>query len=383
MGTDISGFSRSDISTVQSQPVKKIAIFGAGLIGGSLALCWKGKPGYRIVGHSVNPKSAEKYVALGIVDEATTSLEEAALDADFLFVCVPVSLLNDYIDRLASLPLKPGCIITDVGSTKASVVAHAERLRLQGATFIGGHPMAGSERSGAEAAKADLFENAYYVLTPTASTSPEAIESLRELLQWTRAKVVAIDADSHDAIVGAISHLPHIIAVALVNQVASYNEANDLYRRLAAGGFRDITRIASGDPIVWRDILTNNRGVLLGLLDDWQREIDGFRRLLEAEDGEGIAERFRAAGEFRSQLPERRKGMITSLHECYVNVPDQPGVIGRIATELGQACINLSNLHIIESREDVPGVLRLSFREAADLERAVALIPSLGYEVYF
>jgi len=383
MGTDNSGFQRLNPETASSTGTKKIAIFGVGLIGGSLALCWKGKPGYRVVGHSVNPASAEKYAALGVVDESTTSLEEAAADADFLFLCVPVGRLGDYIDRLARLPLKPGCIVTDVGSTKASVVVHAERLRGTGAAFIGGHPMAGSERSGVEAAKADLFENAYYVLTPTESTPPEAVEALRELLQWTRAKVVTVEAAAHDAIVGAISHLPHIIAVALVNQVAQYNKDNDLYRRLAAGGFRDITRIASSDPTVWRDILVSNRAVLLDLLRDWQREMDGFRRLLESGDGEGIAERFREANDFRSQLPERRKGMISSLYECYVNVPDQPGVIGRIATELGQARINLSNLHIMESREEVPGVLRLSFREAADLERAVALIPSLGYEVYF
>lgn len=385
MGMDngeFSGFTGMEATAPQQAP-KKIAIFGVGLIGGSLALCWKGKPGYRIVGHSVNASSVEKYVSLGVVDEGTTSLAEAAADADFIFLCVPVGRLADYIDELAKLPLKPGCILTDVGSTKASVVAHAERLGLKGAVFIGGHPMAGSERSGVEAASADLFENAYYVLTPTAATPPEAVAELEELLRWTRAKVVMTDADNHDGIVGAISHLPHIIAVALVNQVAGYNETDDLYRRLAAGGFRDITRIASSDPKIWRDILVNNKHVLLQLMSDWRVEMDRFTALLEAEDGEGIERRFREANEFRSQLPERRKGMITSLHECYVNVPDQPGVVGRIATELGQARINLSNLHIIESREDVPGVLRLSFRQQEDLDRAVELIRTMNYEVYF
>mgnify|MGYP001221505704 CR=1 FL=1 len=364
-------------------PSVKIAIFGVGLIGGSLALCWKGKPGYRIVGHSVNPSSVGKYVSLGVVDEGTTSLEEAARDADFIFLCVPVGRLNDYLDELAKLPLKPGCIITDVGSTKASVVAHARGLDLNGAVFLGGHPMAGSERSGVEAATIDLFENAYYVLTPTDDTPLDAVERMQELLRWTRAKVVLTDSVLHDSIVGAISHLPHLIAVGLVNQIARYNETNDLYRSLAAGGFRDITRIASSDPIVWRDILVNNKDVLLTLLDDWKAEMDRFAELLKQEDGEGISEQFRLANGFRNQLPERRKGMIQSLHECYVDVPDHPGIIGRIATELGQARINLSNLHIVESREDVPGTLRLSFKEAADLEKAVELIRGMKYEVYF
>ncbi|CAI6080955.1 prephenate dehydrogenase [Cohnella sp. JJ-181] len=361
----------------------RIAIFGVGLIGGSLALCWKGKPGLTIVGHSVNAASVDKYLSLGVVDEATTSVERAAADADVIVLCVPVGKLDEYLQRLSELPLKAGCIITDVGSTKASVVRYAERLQLKGAVFIGGHPMAGSERSGVEAATPDLYENAFYVLTPSPGTPPEALERLEELIRWTRANIVKIDAGLHDDIVGAISHLPHIIAVALVNQIADYNETNGLYRSLAAGGFRDITRIASSDPYIWRDILLGNRDVLLRLLADWRGEIAAFESLLEAKDGDGIIERFGSAGRFRENLPERRKGMITSLHECYVDVPDQPGIVGRVATELGQARINLSNLHIIESREDVPGVLRLSFRHGEDLERAVQLLRSLEYSVYF
>lgn len=381
MNADNSDFHENNAGAASG--TTKIAIFGVGLIGGSLALCWKGKPGYRVVGHSISEASVAKYVSLGVVDEATTSIADAARDADFIFLCVPVGRLNDYIDELARLPLKPGCILTDVGSTKASIVKHASQLALRGATFIGGHPMAGSERSGVEAASADLFENAYYVLTPADDARPEAVQALEKLLRWTRAKIITTDAVNHDRIVGAISHLPHMIAVALVNQIARYNETSDLYRSLAAGGFRDITRIASSDPTIWRDILVNNRQVLLNLLEDWRLEMDEFKQLIESEDGEGISERFRQANDFRNRLPERRKGMISSLYECYVNVPDQPGVIGRIAAELGQARINLSNLHIIESREDVPGVLRLSFRGQEDLERAVELIRSMDYIVYF
>lgn len=367
---------------MKGDPIR-IAIFGVGLIGGSLALCFKSKPGVTVVGHSVNPASARKYVDRGVVDHATVSIAEAAADADFLFLCVPVGRLEDYVDELTRLPLKPGCIVTDVGSTKASVVRHGEKLNDRGAAFIGGHPMAGSERSGVEAASSYLFENAYYVLTPTEGTPPEAVDRLRELLRWTKAHVVTMDAELHDEVVAAISHLPHLIAVGLVNQIAGYNESNVLYASLAAGGFRDITRIASGDPLIWRDILIRNRTVLLRLLEDWKGEMDRFRAWLENADGEAVAEAFRSAGAFRSSLPERRKGVIHSLYECYVDVPDTPGIIGKIATELGQARINLSNLSIIESREDVPGILRLSFREEKDLGQAEELLKSRGYAVRF
>ncbi|BCG59907.1 prephenate dehydrogenase [Paenibacillus sp. URB8-2] len=360
----------------------KIAIFGVGLIGGSLALCFKGREGLNVVGHAHRPESAAKYVSRGVVDSATLSFEEAALDADFIFLCVPVGMLEDYLNRLSKLPLKKGCIITDVGSTKASIAACADSIDLPDVHFIGGHPMAGSERSGVEAASSLLFENAFYVLTPPPGVPEEAYESLKALLVHTRAQIVRLDPQRHDEIVGAISHLPHIIAVALVNQVHEYDCADSLYSTLAAGGFRDITRIASSEPVIWRDILLNNRTVMLRLLKDWNAEVSSFVQLLENADGEGIEEAFKEANSFRSKLPERRKGMITPLFDLHIDVPDHPGIIGRIATELGDQGINLSNVQIIESREDVPGIMRLSFRQEGDMERAKVLLQRHDYTVY-
>ncbi|WP_438491089.1 prephenate dehydrogenase [Paenibacillus sp. IHBB 3054] len=360
----------------------KIAIFGVGLIGGSLALCFKGKEGLTVVGHAHRPESAIKYVSRGVVDQATLSVEEAALDADFIFLCVPVGMLEDYLQQLSKLPLKPGCIITDVGSTKASIAACAVSLDFPDVHFIGGHPMAGSERSGVEAASSLLFENAYYVLTPPPGVPEDAYHALESLLLHTKAQIVRLDPERHDEIVGAISHLPHIIAVALVNQIHAYDNTDSLYSTLAAGGFRDITRIASSDPIIWRDILLNNRTVMLRLLKDWNQEVSSFIQLLETADGEGIEEAFSEANGFRSQLPERRKGMITPLFDLHIDVPDHPGIIGRIATELGDQGINLSNVQIIESREDVPGIMRLSFRQENDMERAKILLQHNDYTVY-
>ncbi|MET3850023.1 prephenate dehydrogenase [Paenibacillus sp. OAE614] len=359
----------------------KIAIFGVGLIGGSLALCFKGKPGLTVVGHAHLPELADKYMSRGVVDAATLSMEEAALDADFIFLCVPVGMLEEYLDRLSALPLKKGCIITDVGSTKASIAQAARAHDFKNFYFIGGHPMAGSERSGVEAATPLLFENAYYVLTPPPGTPDHAYDALAQLLSYTHAQIVKVDPVLHDEIVGAISHLPHIIAVALVNQVCDYNHSNSLYRLLAAGGFRDITRIASSDPLIWRDILLGNKNVLLRQLKDWNEGIAAFVEMLEEGDGQAIQEAFAKANDFRSELPERRKGMITPSFDLYLDVPDTPGIIGKIATELGVRHINLSNMQIIESREDVPGILRLSFRQEHDLERAKELLQSMSYQV--
>lgn len=355
----------------------KIAIFGVGLMGGSLALCFKGKPGLHVVGHSPNPASVDKYLKRGVVDSATTSIKEAAEGADFIFLCVPVGNLEEYLGELQKLELKPGCIITDVGSTKASVTRCAEAYDWKGAYFIGGHPMAGSERSGVEAATSYLYENAFYVLTPAAGVPESAVDRLAELLRCTKAQIVRVDAVQHDNIVGAISHLPHIIAVALVNQIAGYNRTDPLYESLAAGGFRDITRIASSEPAIWRDILLNNREVVLRLLKDWGVEMNRFAGMLESEDGEGVENAFATAREFRNKLPERRKGILTSHYDVYVDVPDHPGVIGHIASTLGEQGVNLANIQIIESRADVPGVLRLSFRNQPDLDRAVELLKPL------
>lgn len=360
----------------------KIAIFGVGLIGGSLALCFKDKPGITVVGHAHRPDLLDTYMTREVVDQATLSIEEAACDADFIFLCVPVGKLEEYLEKLSVLPLKKGCIITDVGSTKASISEAAESLELQDVYFIGGHPMAGSERSGVEAASVLLFENAYYVLCPSSHVPQDVCDSLERLLAYTRAQVVKVEPKLHDEIVGAISHLPHIIAVALVNQICEYNESNTLYRRLAAGGFRDITRIASSDPVIWRDILLNNNDVMLRLLQDWNLGISAFIDMLSSHDGQRIEEAFQKANAFRNELPEGRKGMITPLFDLYLNVPDHPGIIGKIATELGSDQINLSNIQIIESREDVPGVMRLSFRQEEDMERARALLQQLHYTVF-
>jgi prephenate dehydrogenase len=366
-----------------SESIPRIAILGVGLIGGSLAKCWKAQQAYRLIGYSPNPASIHKYLQLGVVDEAYTELSEAVAQADFIFVCAPVGKIPDYLAELSRMPLKPGCVVTDVGSTKSRIMIRAAELNWGEAVFIGGHPMAGSERSGVEAANEGLFENAIYVVTPPEQCPPSQLDALYELLSHTRAQIVTLDAETHDRVVGAISHLPHLIAVALVNQVAGYDQdERALYRTLAAGGFRDLTRIASSDPIVWRDILLQNQPVMLDLMNDWIGQMEIWREDIRHADGGAIQSSFDSSNRYRKKVPERKRGLLYSLHECYVDLPDRPGAIGQLATLLGQKEINLRNLHVNEQRADVPGVLRLSFKTALDLERAILVMQTENYVVH-
>jgi prephenate dehydrogenase len=360
----------------------EIAILGVGLIGGSLALSLKKNNDVHIIGFDVVEENLRMACSLGVIDKGTTYLAEAVAQADFIFLCAPVGKLQELISFLRYTPLKQGAVISDTGSTKVSVMEHSHGFAQRGVYFVGGHPMAGSHKSGVEASHDRLFENAYYVLTPMEDTPQEVVESLKRLLEPTHAKVVIMDAQKHDEVVGAISHFPHIIASALVNQVAAYNDEEDWYRSLAAGGFRDITRIASSNPRMWRDILLNNRPVMKRLAEDWKQVLDRISDLIEKADGKGIEQFFAEARTFRDGLPEKKKGALQPYFELYVDVPDEPGVIGRITTLLGEEKISITNIQILETREDILGVLRISFRSQEDMDRAIHVLQEKGYGVY-
>jgi prephenate dehydrogenase len=286
-------------------------------------------------------------------------------------------------DEASCDPLKPGVMISDVGSTKAEVTKYGKILSELGYTFIGGHPMAGSHRSGVKASHSLLFENAYYVLTPEPDTPLSDVERLSRLLKRaTHAQLVIMDAEYHDKVVGAISHLPHVIATGLVAQVGNYNDANGWFHRLAAGGFRDLTRIAASHPVMWRDILLSNREELLPLLDDWIKQMTDFQHAIDREDAEWIETIFSRSRDLRQGLPEKKRGLLAPIYECYINIPDEPGLIGKIATLLGEHQINLSNISIMENREDVHGILRLTFRKLPDYERAIPILEAAGYPTY-
>lgn len=362
---------------------KRVAILGIGLIGGSIALGIKERTNAEVVGFDQSQESIHFALKTKMIDHGSTELSEAVKDADLVILALPVGAIKQMLHRLCQVELSPSCVITDVGSTKSEIVLEGKELHQRGYTFIGGHPMAGSHRSGTTAADSFLFENAYYILTPSPETASKDIERLsRFLAKATKAQMLTMDAKEHDRIVGAISHLPHIIAAGLVVQIGQYNEQNEWFHRLAAGGFRDLTRIASSHPVMWRDVLLSNRDVVSKLLDDWIEQMSTVKEWVKRKDADLLQAFFSQAKQLRGQIDEQSKGILTQIYECYVEIQDHPGMIGKIATLLGDHGVNLSNIGIMENREDFPGVLRLSFKDQSDYERAVQILSQVGFDVF-
>lgn len=350
----------------------RVLIIGLGLIGGSLALCVKKRhKDSTIVGYDIFPEQAKLARMLGVVDELAQSIEESAKEADLILIATPVQETERIISLLADIPLKENVIISDTGSTKATIVKKAEKLIQKGVTFIGGHPMAGSHKSGVAAAREWLFENAFYLLTPPASTPEEKLHELKEWLVGTKAKFITISPEEHDYLTGVISHFPHVIAASLVHQAEKTSHEQTLVTRLAAGGFRDITRIASSSPEMWRDILLHNKEVILQLLKEWQQEMEEVAVMIENEDSDKIYQFFAQAKQFRDELPQKEKGAIPSFYDLFVEVPDYPGVISEVTGYLAKEEISITNIQIRETREDILGVLVISFQTEKDRTRAM------------
>lgn len=349
----------------------RVFIIGLGLIGGSLALCIKNEhPNSTIIGYDVNQKQSKLGKMLGVIDEIAQSIEDEAMKADLILIATPVKEVERMIDLLSAVELKKDVIISDAGSTKLEIVKRANCLKEKGITFIGGHPMAGSHKSGVTAAKAILFENAFYLLTPDEEVAEDKIERLKRWLSGTKAKFIQVTPSDHDYLTGVISHFPHVIAASLVHQAEKTSYTLDLVTRLAAGGFRDITRIASSSPDMWRDILLHNKNVLLELLQKWQNEMDEVAAMLKEEDGEKIFQYFQQAKCFRDEMPIKEKGAIPAFYDLFVDIPDYPGVISEITGYLAKENISLTNIRIRETREEMYGILVISFQTEEDRMRA-------------
>ncbi|MFJ7734831.1 prephenate dehydrogenase [Lysinibacillus sp. NPDC097287] len=361
---------------------RKVLVIGLGLIGGSIALALQKAPETKIIGYDMDEKTREHAKTLQIVHEVVTDPKEAAAEVDVIIFGTPVNATLDWMEQLKSWPLKNKVIITDTGSTKKMIMQKAGELRALGITFIGGHPMAGSHKSGVLAAKPHLFENAYYMLTPLAGEEIVNMAQLESLLKFTHAKVVSVSAREHDHMTAVVSHFPHVIAASLVHQLGDEKGEYPMTRSLAAGGFRDVTRIASSNPILWRDITLQNRDELIAQLDGWQSEMDRVKSLLLDGNSDDIESYFSVAKELRDELPVSAGAIFTSF-DLYVDVPDYPGVISEVTGYLADESISITNLRIIESREDVFGVLVISFQTESDRERAATCIQQrANFETY-
>ena len=343
-----------------------LAIIGVGLIGGSVGLAARRRLGATVRG--VDPRAGEA-LAAGAIDEACPTPEAALEGAQAAVVAVPLGLVPDTIAAVLDAA-PPDCVVTDVGSTKRAVVARSADQRL-----VGGHPLAGSEAAGVAHARADLFEGATWYLTPTSATSGVLLERLHRLLTALGARPVAIDADTHDRIMAAVSHLPHVLANVLVAQATRALGGE----RLPPTGpsFRDATRVAGANPELWADIYLANRDALVASIDDT------VRRLAEARDALGRADA-PAVGAWQAQAARERKALLEvglgggPVREVRAVVPNRPGVIADIALTLGREGINISDMALSPSPDFTRGEIALWVAER-DAARAARLIAGLGF----
>jgi len=282
--------------------IPKLAIVGVGLIGGSLALALKeaGAVG-QVIGVGRGLQNLEKALELGVVDSFTQDLAAGVAEADVVFLATPVLTLP-VVAAEAVKAMKPGAILTDGGSVKEMVAASIDPLMPAGIHFVPGHPIAGTEQSGAEAAFATLYRGKRCILTPTEATDADALATVAQMWQQAGSEVVMMDVEKHDRILAAISHLPHMVAYSLVNAVGAYDRYPENILDYSAGGFRDFTRIASSDPTMWRDIAQTNRAALVEMMDQFQRFFAELKEDVESGDGEKLFEFFQRSKQSRDAI---------------------------------------------------------------------------------
>ncbi|MDD3652787.1 MAG: prephenate dehydrogenase [Desulfotomaculaceae bacterium] len=358
----------------------RVAIIGVGLIGGSLGMALRARGlASEVVGSGSRVENLRLGIELGAIHRFTSSIGEGVAGADLVIIATPVSVTVTVLQDIIPY-LSPGAVVTDVGSTKSDIVRAAEKLMPPEITFIGGHPMAGTERAGVREADRYLFENAFYIITPHANTPPQAIEVVKKLASGVGAKIIEMEPESHDLAVAAVSHLPYFIAVSLVNTVAHMPGSNEILP-LAASGFRDTTRIAASSPGMWRGIFQSNREQLLAIIRRFRSEISLFESSIAEDDGENVEVKLENARRVRSGLPSKASRYLTSLYEIVVTVPDRPGVIAALAAPLADAGVNIYDIEILRVREGDGGTIRVGFSSEEEQNRAVLALQELGYQV--
>ncbi len=351
----------------------KVGVFGLGLLGGSAALGLKSRfLAGEVHAFDRDPKALEAALALGAADRVHTEIGPWVADLDLAVLAAPVGAIPALIEEIRPHASEK-TLFTDVGSVKGPVVRAASVLP----RFVGGHPMAGSERAGVQNAHAGLLENAVWVLTPTGATDPADLEEVETLVSELGAYPLVLDPELHDRLVARVSHLPYLLAVAL-NLLVSRDEKKDLLMFLAAGGFRDLTRVASGSPRMSRDMVAENREAVGAALSDLKAALAELEAALENPDE--LIHLAEEAKRTRDALPVVKRSLLPVRHELVVQVPDRPGELARITTALGEAGVNIKDIEVLTIR-DAGGAIRLGFAEPGEKAAARRVLEGIGYRV--
>lgn len=361
-----------------------VGFIGFGLIGGSIAKAIKEmQPGITMIGydHHIDTPNRNLKEALqdGVLSKITHSLEDDFGVCDLIILCGPVLRNIAYLKQLKPI-IKPSSIITDVGSVKGIMHDAAEELGMS-KHFIGGHPMAGSEKTGYANAHPRLLENAYYILTPTKTTSENQIIFMKEFVSMTHAIPIILNHRTHDDITAAISHVPHVIAASLVNMVGSEDHDGTM-KLLAAGGFKDITRISSSSPEMWQSICLSNQDSILRFINIFKKQLEEFEGSIKEAEKDSLIEHFQNAKDYRDSVPNSSHGAISCVYEIYLDILDETGAIATVATILASNAISIKNIGIIHNREFEEGVLRIELYEQEAMVHAIALLKQYHYTIY-
>lgn len=355
-----------------------IGFIGLGLIGGSIARGLKrADQSTKIMAYMRTRRNLEQAKADGIIDTVLDGVDENLSQCDIIFLCTPVEYNASYLEKIRPY-LKPGAILTDVGSTKTDIHETVKRMGMED-IFVGGHPMAGSEKTGYENSTDHLLENAYYVITPTEKSTREQIARMTQVAAAIGAIPLVLDYRQHDYSVAAISHLPHLIASSLVNLVRDNDSPDGTMRRIAAGGFKDITRIASSSPVMWEQICMTNTDNIKSLLRKYISSLEEIYGRLEEHDGQSIHRLFEESGNYRNSISDYSRGPVVSDFSFSVDIVDEPGSISTLSVILASKGINIKNIGINHSREYGEGALRISFYNEESRDAALLLLSKYNY----
>lgn len=356
-------------------PAPKIAVLGVGLIGGSIGLAARRRLGAEVVGYGRTPATLERAVEIGALDRAAGSLAEACAGADVVFCAGPVAALPGQAGE-ALAACGGETVVSDVGSTKGELVAACG----EDERFIGGHPLAGAETAGVDNAREDLFEGARWYLTPTKRSSGLLYDRLQRTVAGLGARPQAIEPAAHDRLLATISHLPHVVANALVAEAAA-ELSRDSERMPEVGpSFRDTTRVAGSNPMIWADIFASNRDAVADSVESVARRLEEAARLIRSGDRDTVAAWHAAAGEDRRLLLESELEA-GSLRELRIVVSNRPGTIAELALALGEAGVNIEDMALHPAPDMTSGAVTLWVSGEEQARRARELVRALGHTV--
>lgn len=352
-----------------------VGIIGLGFLGGSLAKSLiKLERVKKIVALDKNVDSLEKAFSDKVITDYTTCVNEKFSDCDIIFVCTPVSIIVDYVKKLEKV-VKRDCIITDIGSTKKTVLDGVADLDV---TFIGAHPMIGSERSGYEVSRELLFEHSYYIITNGNKNTLADLEELKSLLIEIGAIPIIIDGNRHDYITAVISHIPHIVAYSLVRLVKDLDSEDEVMKTLAAGGFKDITRIASSDPTMWENICFENKKEIIKVLNIFEKILSDFKDKLD--DREEVYKFFEESKEYRDGFINRKING-ESRPEINIVIKDESGSIAKVVDVLSKHKIDIANIEILNNKENNFGALKVVLKSYEERDKAYDIVKNIGYDI--